>query len=875
MMSQALNRLKISEINTEGEIIAMADIMVAKQCPRRAALSTGSSNNKVGVLRSICKEVLLTADFSMGPKEVTKLVKEIFGTKTHNMLPFEERSEMLRMTDCILSYLRFEKSHRGTVVAKDFVNSVKFGVTDKSASAHILIDRGDCLECIRYKYKLQEYAVTGKTRGASLLPNNSAELLLLQRTGEAEAKKLGINKPVFGAVFYIRRKKMDKVGSMLEFEEISGSNVANYHFSDPEAAAIIKEYETVEADPAITSCDPAYCKNCMYDELCHMEFVKRTLTVNPPEPPVPINSIHMTDAQRNFVEFRKGECRVNAVAGSGKTTIIVLRTIGLLEESVPPEHILMLTFTEKAAMEMRDRLTAYASGSALSGEALDVDKVDVGTFNAWGQRIIDQYYKELGFSKKPELIDDVVKKDTIIDILKKHPNLPFDYNNPFMSTMYHQGAVMEMLQLIDAMKAAHAASVDDVYAIVGKVSLLGGHAKELLEMYNEYNMALVSKNLLDYEDQLRLLLELDAKGIFAKMPYEHIVIDEFQDSNPNQLDIVLKVAEQAPNFQSLAVVGDEMQSIYSFRNATPENLVTFNKYFPKMVDISMEDNFRSFTPIVRLANHLLDNASTLKTNIKAHKLGHGLDPVLKEIDSDEKELKLYVAQTKKLIREGTEPADICVMCRTRGELIRLRDAMAAEGIPVILRVPEVIGDSPYVKAIISLAQFLLDNDNMVALALYAKSLGLDPFDKPTLESLATEISDKMAAIADEKGKKNYFWELTEDACGDFVAANFVDALKKRKFRMLNSLLSYCVKYGKYGTKELLSTANEKANCVTLITIHSAKGLEWPVVLLSLKRFRSGIEEEKRLLYVGITRAKEKLLVTYDHKKEDLIQLLSA
>lgn len=852
----------------------MANIMVAKQCPRRAALASNSSNHKVGTLRSICKEVLLNMDFSMRPKEVEKLVKDTFKGKSHTMLPFEERGEITRMTDCILSYLRFENSHKGTVLSKDFVHEVPFGTKKKNASAHILIDRGDCLECIRYKYKLQEYSVTSNRKVNPLYPNKSAELLLLQRAGEAEAKRLGIkaDKPVFGAVFYIRRKKYN--GCLFEFEDVAGTNIANYHFNDPEADAIVREYESVKADPSITCNNPEYCKSCMYDELCHMEFVKRSLTVNPPEPPVPINDIHMTTAQRNFVDFRHGECRVNAVAGSGKTTIIVLRTICLLEEGIDPKNILMLTFTEKAAMEMKDRLIAYATGSALSGEKLDVESVDVGTFNGWGQRILDAHYRELGFSKKPELIDDVAKKDIIIDILKKHPNLPFDYNNPFMTTMFHQGAVMEMLQLVDAMKAAHAATIDDVYTIVGKSSALGSHAGELLGMYNEYNEALVTKNLLDYEDQLRLLLELDKKGIFSKMPYQHIIIDEFQDSNPNQLDIVLKVASQAPNYESLAVVGDEMQSIYSFRNATPENLLKFNEYFPAMVDISMEDNFRSFTPIVNMANHLLDNASQLKTTIKAHKLGHGLDPVLKEMDDDAAEVKLFVAQAKKLIRNGTEPADICVMCRTRGELIKIRDAMAAEGLPVILRVPEVIGDSPYVKAIISLAQFLLDNDNLIALSLYAKSLGLNPFDKDVVSKLATEISDRMAAFADEKSKKNYFWELTEDACGDFVAANFVETLKKRKFRLLSSLLSYCVKYGRYGTKELLSTANEKANCVTLITVHSAKGLEWPVVLLSLKNFRIG-EEEKRVLYVAITRAKEKLLVTYNKKKHELIDLLSA
>lgn len=874
----------------------MADIMVASKCPRRAALSRDAGIHKVAVLRSVAKEVVLAVianDFIADKANITKLIKEGIKTRKHNMLDFEVKAEVDRMAQCIDAYATFERTHgKHKVVATEFEWGIPFGTDatgkprEKHCHVNLLIDRGDALESVRYVYKENPYYARGTVRRTrseeDRFVENSAELLLLQRAGEAEAKKRGYDitkTPVFGSIYYLRLKKKfaGVVTEVIPFEGTDGANIASYFFTKGESDDIISKYQTVHADINHPCCDSAYCKTCMYDELCHMEFSKRSLTVLPDEVPVPINDIHMTDAQRNFVEFREGECRVNAVAGSGKTTIIVLRTIGLLEEGVDPRHILMMTFTDKAAAEMKDRLKAYASGSMLKGEALDVDSVQVATFNSWGQSVLDNYFGELGFTKKPELIDDVVKKDIIIGILKDHQTLPLDYNNPFMASFTHQGAVIKMLELIDAMKAAHVKTETEVLEIVGgPSSTMGPRAAELLEIYERYNAKLVAENLLDYEDQLRLLLDLDKLGIFAKMPYAHVIVDEFQDSNPNQIDIIRRMVAQLPNYKSMAVVGDVMQSIYSFRNATPENLAEFGKYFPDMVDISMQDNFRSFTPIVKMANNLIEKESDIKATIVAHKLGHGLDPVLREINEKDQEITLFVNQTKKLIRDGTDPANIAVLCRTRGELVNMRDAMAAAGIPVIMRVPEIVGDAPYVKAIIALAKFLLTGDK-ISLSLYAKSLGLNPFDTAMIDKLGTEITDKMNAAVSEKSKRTLFDNLVEDACEDFMAATFMEGVKNKRFRSLNRMLTYIVKYQQYGTKEMHSTALEKSNSVTLITVHSAKGLEWPVVLLSTKGFRTKFgamaSEERRLLYVAVTRAKEKLLVTYTKKQESLVSLL--
>lgn len=849
------------------------DLQKAKICPRKAFLSeyVPTSMIKASVLRSIMKEVLGKVRFGVTrPKTVTALIKKGFADHQTGMFGFEAEGEFERMDFLIQRYMNFERdTMHHEVLAQDLTVEVTFCGAKRSVSIHKLVDRGNGLEAIRYKYKTPEYSYQTKNPGTRA--DRCPELLLLQLAGEATAKKLGIIKPVFGAIYYMKSRTEKSLEMAASFESEAGENIVNHHFSPTEAADIEAEYASVSADPKTTSCDAKDCRNCYFDELCHMEFSQRKKIELPELPICPIDEIHMTPAQSDFVDFNEGVCRVNAVAGSGKTTIVTLRTLRLIEDGTDPDKILMITFTDKAAMEMKRRLQEYASGSILAGEALPVDKVVIGTFNSWGQMLLDQHYKVLGFTSRPELVDDIAKKDIVVDLLEKHRSLPLDYKNPFMVSRSYKGAVLKVVELIDTMKSSHVTTPTDVEAAVNDV-LFTPHSAELLAMYEEYNERLVAENKIDYEDQLRLILNLKSTGVFEALPYEHIVIDEFQDSNPNQIDLIVQIMTLNNNVKSLVVVGDEMQSIYGFRNATPENLVELSKYFPNIIDINLEDNFRSETPIIRTANHIIERESKLKKTIKAHKTGCGFEPAIRNIEKQEDEISLFVRQTQKLIADGESPRNIAVLCRTKGELIKIQMAMDAAGVPTMLKVPEVVGDSPYVKAIISLASYILDNNNLADLALYAKSMGQDPFDADALKKSGEAIMAGLESYTTEAGKIQFFCDMVADARNDYIAAEFMEQLKKKNFNSLRSVLQHCLKYRNYKTKETFSTAHEDTNCVTLITIHSAKGLEWKVVLLSLRKFRTD-EEERRLLYVAVTRAKEKLVITHTKKQAALTELL--
>lgn len=848
-------------------------------CPREAYLKTTIpfGATKYSSLRHIMLRVIEQVNLSSTTDaDIDKYVRDEFANfGAATMLSFEATEEESRMAFVIKRWMHREQllAKSSTICSQFFTSKITIAGTDKMQRVHWLVDRGGTMEAIQFKYKQPEYSSRAKIDENK--PEMACPLLMIQRAGEVEAARLGIDikkKPVFGSIYYLKCRSDKPNNFEPEFESKPEQNIIACHFPANKAAKVEAEYAKV-APNLNETCDKKECRDCRFFDLCHMEFEKRHKMEQPPVAPKAMNSLTLTDAQLAFISFREGECRVNAVAGSGKTTIVTLRTLGLIEEGCDPSKILMVTFSEKARNEMYERLRSYADSKMMEGTNLDVKKVKVETFNSWGQHVLNDNYALLGFTGQPTLIDDIAKKDIVIRLLEKHPHLPLDYRNPFMSTRNAEGAVTKMVRWIDAMKAAHVEKVDDVIKSVGMTQATV--AAELLDIYNAYNKELLAINAIDYEDQLRLLLKLANFGVFEKMPYEHIVVDEFQDSNPNQIAIIVELKKRNKGVKSMVVVGDELQAIYGFRNASPDNLVSFGDYFPNMMDIDMTANFRSQSPIIQMANQIIRQSAKLGKAIEAHKKNSNVKPAIIEVQDEDYEMKLFTKQIEKLVKkDGVSPSSIAILCRTRAELIKQQMLLEKAGIPTILKVPEIIGDAPYVKAVIGLASFIKDNTDLASLALYAKSLGQDPFDEGVLRASGAAVVDVFSKCSSEDEKIEAFMKFIEDAAEDYVADTFIEKMKKNGFKTLSQYIDYCVKYRDYNVRDTQSTAQEKTDCVTLITVHSAKGLEWDIVLLSLKRFPID-EESRRLFYVGVTRAKEKLLLTYTTRQTVLADIVAS
>ena len=237
-------------------------------CPRKAFLhaTVESGVIKASILRGIMKDVLLGSPFNISEKELRKKIQDAFTAKATRLLPFEAEAEEFRMNVLLWRYLQFEQHQTHNVLVENFVNKVKVMGDDHSVSAHRLIDRGTAIECIRYLYKAPDVAY----RSRKDPPEKNPDLLALQRTGEAEAAKLGITgKPVFGSFYYMKARQDTSRSMDPCFEARLGANIVNHHFTPGEEAALAKEYAGQKPDVTFYSDDERDCYDCIFNDLCH------------------------------------------------------------------------------------------------------------------------------------------------------------------------------------------------------------------------------------------------------------------------------------------------------------------------------------------------------------------------------------------------------------------------------------------------------------------------------------------------------------------------------------------------------------------------------------------------------------------------------
>ena len=506
----------------------------ALTCPRKAYISELSSHIvssnvfKYRELNKIYKSVLKSV-LSFGGNLAQKIYAK-FSIVNSDMLAFESKAEMRNMYDNINRYLKWELSMKTKLITTDILSKVNFAGSTYDVCIDALFDRGSYYEAVVYNYKKPEL----KNRGRLLEtdPRKSLILGLISVVANEKIKQLLVmtnipQKPVLSSVYYAK-SFFDKFDNNLgDFNE-KNDQIVSHMFTYDDISSLELLYSNINIDKNIT-CDKSKCNKCMYKDLCEIEFTPKKKNQPEKEDITPINKIKLTTSQEEFISFIKGECRVNAVAGSGKTTIIILRTIYLLESGYLPEEILMMTFTEKAAKEMKDRINLYLKGQIFDNLNFDIDKITISTFNSWGQSLLEENYDKLGFSDKPKVIDDIEKKDIVVGLLTKYNSLPLRYNEPFLNTVSAMGAVTEICKLVDTMKSVHVEAETDILNIERLDSKFVPFVKTLLSFYNEYNSLLKERNLIDFEDQLRLLLELKKYGMFANLKCKHLIIDEFQD----------------------------------------------------------------------------------------------------------------------------------------------------------------------------------------------------------------------------------------------------------------------------------------------------------------------------------------------------------
>lgn len=586
--------------------------------------------------------------------------------------------------------------------------------------------------------------------------------------------------------------------------------------------------------------------------------------------------------QKMAVEHIDGPCLVLAGAGSGKTKVLTMRIANLINHGIYSKNILAITFTNKAAKEMRERIN----------NVVDENYAFVGTFHSFGLRIIRENYELLGLSKNFTIIDSDDGTSIIRKILK---DLDYDYKT------YSPGFIKNKISFIKNEMLSDSEAEKFLTSPPEQVAL---------KVYYEYQKVLRRNNAVDFDDLLRLPVELFIQNEEVlddyQEKYKYILIDEYQDTNEVQYKMIKKLAEK---YRNLFVVGDINQSIYGFRWSNYKNILNFEKDYPEAVSITLNQNYRSTNTILNAANSVIKNNTESKEVNLFSELGEGVKVKYMRSYDEKHEVTLIMEEIKKLLESGYEYKDIAILYRTNAQSRTLEEGMLKLNYPY-----KVVGSYYFykrkeVKDLLSYLRLISNHNDDVSLerVINVPKRGIGTKSIEDLEGLAKEKNTSIFEVLNKPKEiefKNLILELTEKSKNVDLTELIDIVLEKsglkaeiEKDKTLESELrienlmefksiteNYQKETGTVNLEDFLEDIslvadvsdhnddNNDNNVITLMTMHSAKGLEFRAVFLagmeenimphaiSLQE-KDGIEEERRLCYVAITRAKERLYIT--------------
>ncbi|GAC1615367.1 MAG: DNA helicase PcrA [Vulcanimicrobiaceae bacterium] len=603
----------------------------------------------------------------------------------------------------------------------------------------------------------------------------------------------------------------------------------------------------------------------------------------------------LSDVQREAVTHIDGPVLIFAGAGSGKTRVLTHRIAYLLDEKkVFPDRILAVTFTNKAAAEMKSRLEKMV-GTA-------VRDLWVGTFHSVCVRILRRDGKKIGIASNFAIMDDTDQRSIIRDVLH---DLDFD------ERQISPGAALDEIS-----KAKNQLQSADQYESAN-TSFFG---ERIAQVYREYDRRLRESNGLDFDDLIAKTIELLETDVEVRTRYQnkfrYILVDEYQDVNFAQYKLCAVLAQEHKN---LTVVGDDDQSIYSWRGSDYKNILRFEEDFPGAKVFKLEENYRSTQTILTTANEIItQNATRAEKKLFTNRAA-GETVTVYGAETERAEARYSIEKIKELVREGAAYRDFIVLYRTNAQSRVFEEGFLGEGIPyrvvggvgfyarteikdmmAYLRYIVNPSDAVAFRRIVDVPRRSIGQQTLASLVDAANaagvSVGQTVFDKDMLRRAVPKkqkelerfadlivslrerhadlsISDLLVAVMEESG---YIRELQGEDTSDSRTRlenlqELVGVAKEFEGRedggSLDDFLSNVALISD------LDTLDPSSSFVTLMTLHASKGLEFPVVFLT--GLEEGVfphtraltdltelEEERRLAYVGITRAMDRLYLSY-------------
>jgi len=603
----------------------------------------------------------------------------------------------------------------------------------------------------------------------------------------------------------------------------------------------------------------------------------------------------LNEWQRQGVLHGEGPLLILAGAGSGKTRVITYRIAHLCEQrGVKPWNIVAVTFTNKAVEEMRNRVHTL-----LGAVGRDVT---IRTFHSLGLLILSRHAAEAGLRHNFSVYDDAAQKTLLKAILKDHEIDP--------RFLPHDAAAHAINRLRDAFVSPEEA---------GKG---GGHyEKEIALVYREYVKRLRENNAIDFGgllyESVSLLQNNGAVLAYYQNLWHHFLIDEYQDTNHCQYLMGKLIAGKHKN---IVVVGDDDQSIYSWRGADIENILNFEKDYPGCPVIRLEENYRSTMPILKAASELIAHNTQRKGKTLFTEKEGGEAITLDVYGSDTEEVASILSKIRSFVSHGYAYRDIAVFYRTNAQSRLFEQAFTEEGIPFLLVGGFRFFERKEIKDLVAYLSVIVNPDDSIGLEriINVPPRGIGEVGLAKLSTLAAEKkislfealhhADELKSfrgVARVRDLYHLLSTLREAYLGGELPSILVHHLSERsgyldmlkrdagpeaisRIENIEEFQNYVREYEERmlkGEEEVdlarflqsvsiqtsATETSETEEGVSMMTLHNAKGLEYPVVFLSgmeegliphkLSIEEGNLEEERRLLYVGVTRARERLCLS--------------
>lgn len=592
------------------------------------------------------------------------------------------------------------------------------------------------------------------------------------------------------------------------------------------------------------------------------------------------------DKQKEAILKTDGPILVIAGAGSGKTKVLTTKIAYLVENGIPTDNILAITFTNKAAKEMKDRVI-----NMLGSEG---HEIRISTFHSFGVYLMQKHYNELGYQKNFTILDSDDSL-TIIKRIMKDLNIDPKEYNPRAIRNAISSAKNELISSLEYERYAS-----------------DNFSQKVLEVYTRYEQKLLINNSLDFDDLLFLPIKLfRTKPEILKYyqeKYQYILVDEYQDTNEAQYILIKMLSAKNRN---ICVVGDESQSIYSFRGSNYRNILNFEKDYRDCTTILLEQNYRSTSTILDSANDVIKNNKHRKDKKLWTENGIGEKIEYYKALDEKDEANYVVKNIENLINNNTNKSEIAVLYRTNAQSRVMEEALLKSNIPY-----KVVGSFYFynrkeIKDLICYLKLIYNKYDDISLQRIINTPKRGIGEK-TIENLQKKAQENNICMYDaiESGKELTFKSIIEEIISikdNYSLTELVDIVldksgMKQELESEKSIESeirlenleefksitkaFEEKNGLISLEDFLTEISlvsdvtehkDETDVVTLMTVHSAKGLEFEnVFLIGMEEgifphnnsFESSeaIEEERRLCYVAITRAKKRLwLVNANHR----------